>query len=101
MGSRKYAVSIADSDYFIRLRDDASAGLVVSGPVFARISRKWVIVLARRIERPDGSMAGIIYANIAVERFQRMFAEMKLGTRGAVSLRTSAAAPLFGPRDGL
>jgi len=83
-------VNLADREYFARARDNRAAGLVVSEPVFARISQKWVIALARRLERADGSFAGIVYANIASEEFHAMLDAVKPGSHGAVTLRTAS-----------
>ena len=80
-------VNVADRDYFIAARDATQAGLVISKPVFARISKKWAIVFARRLSRPDGSFAGVVYANLALEHLTRTFSAIDVGTRGAVTLR--------------
>ncbi|MBS4097661.1 MAG: PAS domain-containing protein [Sulfuricella sp.] len=82
-------VDISDRNYFIRQRDDAGAGLVVSEPIFARINRKWVLPISRRIDNPDGSFAGIAYAFVALENFSRMFATLNVGAHGIVTLRDS------------
>ena len=81
------AVSIADREYFRRARDQAGSALVVDGPVFARISGQWVIVLARALRGPDGRFLGIVYANLATDQFGRLFAELQLGRFGAAALR--------------
>jgi diguanylate cyclase (GGDEF)-like protein/PAS domain S-box-containing protein len=86
-GPLKISPSIAERDYFIRLRDNPKAGMVISPPVVGNVSHKWVIVLARRIERPDGSFAGVALAPIALERLQAEFASLNLGRSGAISLR--------------
>ena len=80
-------VSGADRDYFIRLRDDPGAGLVFSTPVLGRISGKMVVILGRRISRPDRSFGGIAYAPIAVEHFNKMFSSIDVGRKGGVALR--------------
>lgn len=54
--------SLADRDYFNRLRTDPVAGLVISKPVVGRISGKWAIVLARRLNDRHGAFAGVAYA---------------------------------------
>jgi signal transduction histidine kinase len=87
-------VSIADREHFVQLRDNPAPMLAVSGPLQARISRKWVIVLARRLNRPDGSFDGVVYANVALERLQKLFATVNLGTEGAISLRTTPSLQL-------
>lgn len=83
-------VDLSDRDYFIRARDAATPSLQVSEPLVGRISRQWVIALARRLERPDGSFDGIVVANIPVDHFRRMFTAVQIGPHGAVSLRTNA-----------
>ncbi len=80
-------VSAADRDYFQRLRAEPDAGLVFSKPVLGKISGKWVIVMARRIQRPDGGFGGVVYGPIALERFYRFFDRIDVGRKGVVSLR--------------
>ena len=81
-------VSIGDREYFARLRDDKDAGLVIDGPLTSRLTRKTVMIFARRVNRADGSFAGIVYAVIPTDHFARLFSTMDLGAHGAVSLRT-------------
>jgi len=78
-----------DRPYFVRLRDDPNAGLVFSKPVLGRISGKWVIALARRIQRPDGTFGGVVYGAIEVEHFYKMFSAIDIGENGAITLRDS------------
>jgi len=80
-------VSMADREFFIRARDDAQARLIISKPVVGRISGKWAIALVRRLNRADGSFAGVVYAVIALEHFEQMFAALDLGLEGVVSFR--------------
>ena len=79
--------TVADRDYFIRARSDPAAGLLISPPVLGRISGKWVMVLARRINRPNGAFAGVAYAVFTLAHFEQMFAALNLGRHGMVSLR--------------
>jgi len=80
-------INAGDRDFFQRLRDESSSGLVISKPVVGRISGKWSIVLARRVNHPNGTFAGVAYAVIFLERFQQGFAKLDLGPHGVVSLR--------------
>jgi len=80
-------VNLADREFFIRGRDTPHAGLIAAKPVFARISKKWVIVLARRLNQPDGSFAGVVYANLAVEHLSKTFSTIDVGKHGVISLR--------------
>lgn len=80
-------LDISDRSHFVQARDTPAPLLLVGGPQQTRISKKWAIVLARRLNRPDGGFDGMVYANVAVERFQNLFATVNLGSQGAVTLR--------------
>jgi signal transduction histidine kinase len=73
--------------FFMRLRDDPNAGLVVSEPMLGQVSGKWVITLARRVSLPKGKFGGVAFAVIFLETLQKRFSALELGARGAVSLR--------------
>jgi hypothetical protein len=91
----KTLIDASDRDYFIRARDDPAAGLVVSEPLFARLSQQWVINLARRVNTPDGSFAGVVYASVAATRFEKVFSSIALGPHGAATLRTTDLALVY------
>ena len=76
-----------DRDYFIRLRDDPSAGLQISLPVQGKISQQWVIVLARRINDRAGHFSGVVYATIQLDTLHKVFSSLSLGKKGSVALR--------------
>jgi signal transduction histidine kinase len=82
-------ISVEDREFFIRARNYPTPGLSVTGPVLSRITKQWVIVLARRISAPDGSFAGVVYANFATVQFDKVLASMALGPGGAVTIRTA------------
>ena len=79
-------INIADRYHFIRHRDDAAAGLVISPPIISRTTGKWTIVLARRLNFEDGSFAGIINVILNLDYFQQFYKSLNLGTGGLVSL---------------
>ncbi len=78
--------SIAERDYFLKLRDQAASGLVVSTPVAGRISGAWSINLARGIRRADGSFAGVAFAVVPLSRFTRDYAALATGPGGSFTL---------------
>lgn len=84
------AVSVVDRDYFIRLRGDADAGLIVSRPIEGRVLPVWAIVFARRLLKPDGSFGGVVLASVALDHFQEIFSALDIGPNGSVSLRDGA-----------
>jgi diguanylate cyclase (GGDEF)-like protein/PAS domain S-box-containing protein len=75
---------IADFDPFIRLRDDAKAGLIISGPSLGRTSGKWTIVPARRLNAPQDAFAGIVFAPIPVDYLEELISSIDLGPHGVV-----------------
>lgn len=85
-------VSLEDRTYYLRARAEPAAGLIIDGPLLARISKVWVIVLARRLQAPDGSFAGVLYANVATSSLGPVLASAELGPAGAATLRTTELA---------
>jgi len=79
--------NIADREYFVRLRDNAGAKLVISKPVVGRVTGKWVVLLARRLNKPDGSFYGAVYGVITLESFVKVFAAIDVGKHGVIALR--------------
>ncbi|MBS4098148.1 MAG: PAS domain S-box protein [Sulfuricella sp.] len=80
-------VNIADRPHFIRLRENPKLGLLLSKPQISRINQKWVILLVRRIEQPDGSFGGIAFAAITLERLSQTFSAIDVGPHGSIVLR--------------
>jgi signal transduction histidine kinase/CheY-like chemotaxis protein len=75
-------VNLSDRPYFIKMRDDPAAGLVISQPVLSRISNQWVITLGRRINNPDSSFAGETHVAVGVDRLIGILAKLDLGPKG-------------------
>jgi PAS domain S-box-containing protein len=80
-------ISIADRDYFMRLRDDPSADLVFSKPLVGRISQKWSVIFARRLNQENGEFAGVVYGPILLDTLQNRFTAIDLGRQSVISLR--------------
>ncbi len=80
-------VSLSDREFYSRARDDPASRLIVFGPIFGRISQQWVLVFARRLNAPDGSFAGVVYANLATAYFDKILSPLTLGKYGAATLR--------------
>ncbi len=80
-------VNYADRDYFIRQRDDPNEGLFIAKPVFGKTTQKWLLTFSRRINKPDGSFAGVIYATINLEHFNQLFSVVEVGPKDVITLR--------------
>ncbi|MBF0295264.1 MAG: PAS domain S-box protein [Magnetococcales bacterium] len=83
---RSRPVNLGDREFLQRARDNEQSGLVIVPPVFARISQQWVVPMARRISRHDGSFAGIVYVNVALSYLQEVFTSLDVGQLGVVTL---------------
>ncbi|PLK49087.1 sensor domain-containing diguanylate cyclase [Uliginosibacterium sp. TH139] len=86
------SVDVSDRSYFAEARNDPADRLIVHGPFLARISKAWVIVLARRLSKPDGSFAGVLYANLGCSYFESILSLASLGPNGAATIRTTDLA---------
>lgn len=81
-------LSLGDRKYFLELKNSAGTQLVVSDVIKGRVSGKWGIQIARRIDLPDGTFAGMIVANLGLtENFERFYASIDLGPGTLISLR--------------
>jgi len=79
-------VRVDDRDYFQRLRAETGMGPLFSGPLLGRVSGKWALVLARRLDAPGGGFAGIVFASIALDRLARQISSIDVGPHGVVAL---------------
>jgi len=79
--------SLAQRDYYQRLREDPKLGMVISAPIIGKISQRWIWLLARRLEQPDGGFAGLVYGSIFIDDLVGMFRAIKLAPGSAISLR--------------
>ncbi|GLH74805.1 hypothetical protein GETHLI_33070 [Geothrix limicola] len=80
-------LSIADRGYFQQLKAHPEAGLVVSPPLVSRFSGKWVMILARRLNKPKDGFGGIVYATIPLDHLNQLLSRVDVGGRGSISLR--------------
>jgi hypothetical protein len=87
-------LTIADRDFFQHLKANPRAGLYASPPVVSRLSGKQSMVLARRLNRPDGGFAGIIYATVPLEQLGQLLSSVDVGPRGSISIRGADLALL-------
>lgn len=77
----------ADREFFIALRDGATNALYVARPLLGKVVKKWLWPFARRIEKPDGSFGGVVFASIYIDEIERMLAQINLAPGSVISLR--------------
>jgi diguanylate cyclase (GGDEF)-like protein len=76
----------AERPYFRAHRADAGLGLHISRPLISQLTAKPVIVLSRRIAKPDGSFGGVVLGSLSLSYFDRLFDRIKLGRAGTIAL---------------
>ncbi len=81
------AQSYADREFFQEHRRNAQSGLLVTRPVFGKVSQQWTIAFTRSYHYPDGRFAGVISAALPVTSFAGQLSQLQLGRRGAAVLR--------------
>jgi diguanylate cyclase (GGDEF)-like protein len=83
-------INYADRKYFPIHRGHPNVGLHVSGPYRSRLrDGSQIVVLSRRISRPDGSFGGVAVFSIDLEYFRKLFSAMELGQHGAATLMST------------
>jgi signal transduction histidine kinase/CheY-like chemotaxis protein/HPt (histidine-containing phosphotransfer) domain-containing protein len=79
--------NISDRDYFLFHRDNPNMRLIISKPIVGRIRGTWMVLLARRINHPDGSFAGVVFAPVELTQFDESFSAINVGPHGVIVLR--------------
>ncbi len=81
------SVSIADREYFNRAVRQSEPQIIISNTVKSRITNKWSLVVGRKINNPDGSFDGFVYAVLPVEYLTQLFAKVNTDKSVLVGLR--------------
>lgn len=80
---------IDDRAYFLAHRDNPDSRLIISEPIFARITHNWVVTVSRRLVDRDGHFVGLVQAAIRAEFFQSFYRTLSVGRDGVVALYDS------------
>lgn len=78
--------TIGDRAYFQRNKNERQAGLVISEPIFARLTQNWVITLSRRLEDRQGNFMGLVQAAINTDALRHIYGTLDVGKGGVASL---------------
>lgn len=81
-------LDIAEREYFTYLRDHPTAMMVVFKPVVGKLSNRWVIPCARRINLPGNRFGGVVVAMLPLQYVTNLFSKASLSQNGSVSLRS-------------
>ena len=79
-------IDVSDRDYFkVHLRRD-NREMFIGAPILGRITDKWVIPASRRLTRPDGSFAGVVYMAVDPSYFGSFYRRIDAGPEGLTML---------------
>src|SRR5216684_1025256 len=81
--------NFADHDFFRVHRDQPQPGLYIGAPFTAGPVGDWSIALSRRLERPDGSFAGVVFGTLRLDFFAHLFALIDNGSGGSITVLRS------------
>src|SRR5258708_3463712 len=77
---------IVDRQYFRHHLDADAAQPYIGAPLLGRLSGRWAFQVSRRLERADGSFAGIVVVSIEPSYLGQFFETVDLGPRGVAIL---------------
>ena len=78
--------TLADRPYFVDRRDDATPGFRVHDPIQSRIDNAWVLIVSRRLSRPDGSFAGIVTVGLDLGYLESVYKVAAAPSRSSIAL---------------
>ncbi|MBS1187334.1 MAG: sensory box/GGDEF/GAF/EAL domain protein [Burkholderiaceae bacterium] len=79
--------NVADRSYFTQLQQAQGIKVTYSTPILSRFSSEMVIIVAHRINGPDGSFAGAVTAPISVDRIKALLSHYEVGQKGILAIR--------------
>ncbi len=72
-----HRLNLSDRRYFKIHAERPDAGMFIDEPTQSRFSGAWIISLSRRIERADGSFAGVVAVGVDPEYFANLYRRLQ------------------------
>jgi len=85
----------SDRSYFTYHRETPGNALRINEPLQSRLTGRSTIILSKRIDKQDGSFAGVLTAAIDSDYFNRFYKTFQLGPDGSISLLRDDGAVLI------
>lgn len=79
-------INLSDREHFRIHAASDSGKLWVGKPVLGRASGKWSIQLARRLNTPDGSFAGVVVVSLSPDYIADIYQSIDLGPDSAITV---------------
>jgi len=87
-------IDLRDREFFRHHRDTPGDAPFISLPNKNRITDKWVFIFSQRINRRDGSFAGVIGASVDIAYFESIYAELFHEASQSISLVRDDGFPI-------
>lgn len=85
----------SERDYFVYHRTHRQHRPFIGKPIKSKSTGQWVLTVSRRIDRPDGTFAGVVVATLDLGYFERLYRQFDIGKRGAIVLGASDGTLLY------
>ena len=76
----------SDREYFKHHKSHPERHAYISRPVHSRSTGEWIIPVSRRLNRPDGSFAGVVLATVHMKYFRSFYDTFNIGRDGTIAL---------------
>jgi diguanylate cyclase (GGDEF)-like protein/PAS domain S-box-containing protein len=87
LGSEQFKpTNLADREWFKVHQLQNSGALFIGKPLLGRVTGKWAFQMSRRLDKPDGSFGGVVYASVDPAYFLNFYRQTDLGDDGLVTL---------------
>lgn len=83
---RPIAGNNADREYFQYHLKNRSRAVHIGKPVRSRSTGVWILPVSRRVEKPDGSFAGVALGTVQIAFFADLYERFDVGRHGVVFL---------------
>ena len=77
---------LGDREHFRVHAEQDTGRMFISKPVIGRVSNRASLQLSRRINRPDGSFAGVMLVSLDPQYFSNFYRTIDTGRKGVISL---------------
>ncbi len=84
-------IDLRERSYYQRAKA-GEQNLMFEGPLLTKLNHEWALVLARRINGPNGEFVGVVFGTVPVAALGDSYARVDLGPGGIINLRTEALA---------
>jgi signal transduction histidine kinase len=79
-------IDLSDREHFRVHRDNPNVGLFIGKPVRGRVSGIVTIQVTKRLNKPDGSFAGVLVFSLDPEFLTGLHKKINLGQKGSIAL---------------